>query len=508
MRALVAVVCTALLPSFCFAATIYVPDHYPRIQDAIVAAVNGDKVIVRPGTYVENIDFIGKAITVQSEQGVGVTTIDGNKSGSVVSFVSGETAASILEGFTIVNGSGSPIGSGTFGGGVYCGNYSSPVIKKNRIVGNKVGRAGGGIFCDEASPIITSNFISGNSSKDGGGVYCGGAPATITINTITRNSVSGDGGGVYCNTSSSTINNNIVSENSAFDNGGGLFFYYSTPIVMNNIISNNTAIAVGGGVLLSLVTSSSSSTITNNTIVDNSASFGGGIYCYEIRRQTITNTVFWNNSAQIGKEIGISYNLIPFTVTVRCCDVEGGRSSCYKSPGCGLNWGSGMIDADPLFADPANNDLHLTWPSPCRNAGDKAAVSELYDFEGDPRIAGGTVDMGADEFYYHLYSVGDVLPGSPIDMKIVGIPGLPTLLALGAGIQDPPQSTQHGDLWLKLPIAKSWQLGTVPATGILTHTATVPSGWPSGSTHPFQALVGPWGGAATLLTNVHLLEVE
>jgi hypothetical protein len=173
-----------------------------------------------------------------------------------------------------------------------------------------------------------------------------------------------------------------------------------------------------------------------------------------------------------------------------------------------LNWGPGMIDADPLFADVANNDFHLTWPSPCRNTGDNAAVTELYDFEGDPRITLGTVDMGADEFYYHLYSVGDVLPGSPIDIKVVGIPGLPARLALGTGIQDPPQSTFHGDLWLKLPLAKSWQLGAISSTGILTHSAIVPSGWPSGSQHPFQALVGPWGGGATRLTNLLLLDVN
>ena len=44
------------------AATIYVPDDYPTIQDAINASVNDDTIIVRPGTYVENLDFLGKAI--------------------------------------------------------------------------------------------------------------------------------------------------------------------------------------------------------------------------------------------------------------------------------------------------------------------------------------------------------------------------------------------------------------------------------------------------------------
>ncbi len=196
----------------------------------------------------------------------------------------------------------------------------------------------------------------------------------------------------------------------------------------------------------------------------------------------------WDNYAPSYPEICGGYVLY--------CNVKGGHS------------GTGNIDADPCLVDAASGDYHVTWQSPCRDSGYNYTALPQLDFEGDLRIAGGTVDIGADEFYYHLYSVGDAIPGSPIDIKVVGIPGLPTLLALGTGIQDPPQSTQHGDLWLTMPLAKKWQLGAIPSTGILTHTATVPSGWPSGSTHPFQALVGPWGGGATRLTNLLILNVE
>ena len=93
------------------AATIYVPNNYLTIQDAIDAATNGDTIIVRPGTYVENIDFLGKEITLISEQGPEVTIIDGGKPsnpdyGSVVTFINGESPNTILEGFTITNGTG------------------------------------------------------------------------------------------------------------------------------------------------------------------------------------------------------------------------------------------------------------------------------------------------------------------------------------------------------------------------------------------------------------------
>src|SRR5262245_43603086 len=81
-----------------------------HVQDGIDAAGAGDIVLVRPGVYVENIDFLGKAIVVRSD-GDGnpathdptpvTTVIDGNAAGSVVTMTSGEGPSSVLEGFTI-----------------------------------------------------------------------------------------------------------------------------------------------------------------------------------------------------------------------------------------------------------------------------------------------------------------------------------------------------------------------------------------------------------------------
>jgi len=76
-------------------ATINVPGDQPTIQDGINAAVNGDTVLVAPGTYVENIDFLGKAITVMSKLGPEGTIIDGGNPtypdyGSCVLFDKGE----------------------------------------------------------------------------------------------------------------------------------------------------------------------------------------------------------------------------------------------------------------------------------------------------------------------------------------------------------------------------------------------------------------------------------
>ncbi|MHC4945057.1 MAG: choice-of-anchor Q domain-containing protein [Planctomycetota bacterium] len=62
-----------------------------------------------------------------------------------------------------------------------------------------------------------------------------------------------------------------------------------------------------------------------------------------------------------------------------------------------LDWGSGMIDADPLFVDPLNNDFHLTSLSPCINRGTNEGAAS-HDIDGDPRLYMGTVDMGSDEY--------------------------------------------------------------------------------------------------------------
>src|SRR5437899_321870 len=84
--------------------TIHVPLNQPGIQAGIDAAANGDTVLVASGTYFENINFHGKAITVTSEQGPGVTVIDGGARDSVVTLVSGEGPSSMLSGFTVQNG--------------------------------------------------------------------------------------------------------------------------------------------------------------------------------------------------------------------------------------------------------------------------------------------------------------------------------------------------------------------------------------------------------------------
>jgi serine protease len=141
----------------------HVPADYPTIQQAIDAAVNGDTVLVAPGTYVENISFLGKAITVTSESGAQSTLIDGHRVDSVVRFTSQEGPSSVLNGFTITNGA-AEFNSSLDGGGIRIVN-SSPTIINNIITNNIACDAGAGIYALFSSPIIRDNIIADNKQS-------------------------------------------------------------------------------------------------------------------------------------------------------------------------------------------------------------------------------------------------------------------------------------------------------------------------------------------------------
>jgi hypothetical protein len=79
---------------------------------------------------------------------------------------------------------------------------------------------------------------------------------------------------------------------------------------------------------------------------------------------------------------------------------------------CTLNWGEGNIDADPCFVDADNGDYHLLFTSPCIDAGDPDYILSPgeKDIDGEPRVIGGRVDMGVDEFTSTLTTILGVLP--------------------------------------------------------------------------------------------------
>jgi len=284
----------------------HVPAEYEDIQAAIDAAVEGDEVIIQPGTYTGpgnyNIDFLGKAITVLSIEPenpaiVAATIVDPNYYGTGFVFLSGEDANSVLDGLTITEG------VSAVGGGICC-RYSSPTIRNCIIRDCFALSHGGGIGLEDSNSKISNCIVTGNlTSEVGGGIACvwAGNPA-ITNCIITGNIVGWAGGGIggcYCDI---TVRNCTLSGNKAESDFGG-----------------------------------------------------GGALCLWGATAEINNTILWGNDADDGAEIAMfdsEQPSQPSTVTVSYSDVEGGQSAVYVDPCSTLNWGEGNIDIDPCFAQP------------------------------------------------------------------------------------------------------------------------------------------------------------
>jgi len=534
MKILMSLSVVLLLAATGMSATIYVPDDYLTIQGAINASANGDTVLVSPGTYVENIDFLGKAITLKSDKGPFVTIIDGNRTGTTVVFQNYEGSDSVIDGFTITNGY---MVFNHPGGGIRC-RWAAPTITHNRIVSNEAGH-GGGIACWDASPVIchntiadnlaygqqyssgggielnffanptiTENVIEGNKAPFGGGIYCGPySRPTIAHNRINGNYAGREGGGLKINDSDPEITSNELIGNIGLNLGGGICCIDGDPIISNNIVGANLSPRGGG-----LYCKDSVPYLIHNTIAENESSDGAGglelVGCYQILGR---NTILSSNTGLQGPEIYLYGSAANNSfIYLDSVIVEGGWDEIEVEAGshCFLQ-GNGITNADPLLADPANGDFHLTADSPARESGQLFANGIPWkDFEGDPRVPASTVDIGADEYYTHLYALGDVIPRNAIDVKLVGTPGLGGVrIITGAGVRQQPLPTIHGDFHLEGPI-RIFTFGPIPQNGIFSYTLTVPVSWNPGDHPPFQALVGEWGNPDTTLSNLMVMFVE
>ena len=177
--------------------------------------------------------------------------------------------------------------------------------------------------------------------------------------------------------------------------GGGLHSESANPTLVNCVFVGNTA--YDGGAVHS---DFSIITLTNCTISGNHAgNRGGGVYIYTGVTMTLTNSILWDNSAQLG------------TVESAQVYVTGGGNMPIINHSCIEGWtgefgGIGNIGGDPLFVNTAASDFHLRPDSPSVDAGSNEALPEdiSTDLDGHPRFIDGDhdgvaeVDMGAYEF--------------------------------------------------------------------------------------------------------------
>ena len=456
---------------------------FHRIQDAIDMARDGYVILVGPGRYVENVNYKYKDIMVVSRSGPEATIIDGNEKGMTVRMAGG-----VLAGFTVTRGSQSGVfveGPGTVinniivnnkassGGGI--SSYDQPLIIRNVIANNTAIGYGGGIGTGSSTsnPTILENIITGNTAGYyGGGIACQGWDVKVLYNEISRNTTGTLGGGIYFDKGDLFLGSNLILENTSLGNGGGIGIDYADMRCCNNTILGNSAAQEGGGIYL----------------------FGHG--------SIVTNTILWDNKAG-GK--GPEIRFVQYSLTIDHSVIKGGKASVSADPQVILKWGTVILTADPGFVDRKGGDFHLLATSPCLDQGDRNAPGlPAFDFEGDPRIASATADIGADEFHPRLYGLDRVAPGNKVRIHMIGPPAASVLagLSLTSQPRNPPLYIPGYGYWLLPDPFLVLVPGTIPSTGRLTLAIEVPAGFPVPMDAAFQALIG------FRLTNVHRVKIR
>jgi len=355
------------------------------IQDAVDAATNGDLILVNDGVYqdgfgmskepvgtgiqlktlsVTNRIAVNKALTVQSINGSSSAFI----SGSAIYRCAYLTNGAVLSGFTLINGTAGWLsttqsfhGSVTVtnainGGGVAGANYygSSPAWVSNCVLTANVAYGNGG---GAAGVNMVNCTLTGNTATSGGGVF-----ESVLLNCV----VTGNG----AQTSQNPSNPFYSSTQSGV--GGGLY----GGSAFNCLIANNAAFEGGGAYGVSKM--------VNCTIANNSAAYSGGVGVYNSSpygSSALMNCLLYFNTA------GTNANYDTSNVSLdHCCTVP--------LPASGM----GNITNDPNGVNGAGGDFHLQANSPCINSGNNSAITNTTDLDGNPRLAGGTVDIGAYEF--------------------------------------------------------------------------------------------------------------
>ena len=283
-------------------------------------------------------------------------------------------------------------------------NVTQPVVFHDLTLRDGVtDGSGGAVLVTEGHVVLTNCLVFGNSAASGGGLLCmPGADASLTVentiigsNTATQqgggavrglfrnctflNNMAADGGAAAY----ATLEDCTLTGNNALEQGGGLFL----SLASRCLFDGNRAVFGGGAfqtdlanALLIRNTADQSGaalyggTAVNCTLVGNTAGHqGGGIW-----GALATNSILYDNHAAAGKNYDTTSAL---------------AWSCAEP----LAPGTGNIAVYPRFRNRDEHDYSLLSHSPCTNAGSTAAAPVGPDLNGDMRVQGAAVDMGAYE---------------------------------------------------------------------------------------------------------------
>jgi|ERR1017187_3728311 parallel beta-helix repeat protein len=359
------------------------PTAATDIQSAIDVATNGDIVLVTNGVYqtggrtvngyaLTNRVVVTKPLTIQSVNGPAITAIQGyqipgSTNGNAAVRCIYLTNNAVLSGFTLTSGATRQFSAGDIiheqsGAGVWC-ESTNAVLSNCVVIANVAPSGGGGAYSGTLNNCL---LVSNQMTWSGGG---GGGASGSRLNHCTLTGNSGtSGGGAF----QSVLNYCSISNNLGMAGGGVYGSQLNNCIVSHNLQSALGGSGHGGGVCFGVT--------LNCTIVGNTANGQyGGIYGGDV-----SNCIIYYNTCK------------PSYPDYFNCQNSSYLNYCCTTPF--VSAGTGNITNAPLFANFDGGDYQLLANSACINSGMNSDVIGTNDFDGNPRIVGGTVDIGAYEF--------------------------------------------------------------------------------------------------------------
>ena len=336
--------------------TLTAPADTPTIQSGLDHLIAGDTLCVEPGTYVESLLIPPHAIHLLGLAGPALTIIDGSAADVVVSVTGGNGPDTLVEGFTLTNGSS-----------IW----------------------GGGLFVEASSPTLRHLWIQDNTATHGGGaVVAGGAPAFENV-VVARNTSIADGGGLFIyEDANATLSRVLFSHNRAESEvygGGGLYLRYGAAVLEHVVFRENTSGASGGGLMVREAEISVSHGVFDGNVAD--VEHGGGIYLWDATA-TMDHLIVTGNSAPLGAGDGVRCRDCEATFVYTDLWGNGDEDVSGMTHPAGV---AGNLSVDPQLLDPGAGDVHLAATSPLVDAGDPAAL----DPDGSPSDVGAYAGPGA-----------------------------------------------------------------------------------------------------------------
>ncbi len=392
MRYILCLACSTVLltASLSRAAILLVPTDFPTIQGALDAALDGDEVVVEPGSYFESIVIPARSVTLRSQSDVPEnTTLDGSLISGVelVKFDGNPTGTRTIRGLTLRSATDTAVripdtalaGHHVIENCRFIGNGprtalftsgASVDIRDNRFVLNEgfglPPGIGGGAILVTGSAQITGNLFRNNKAisppvgrprlSNGGAIYVIhegelGTPTVIVGNTFENNTRTDYGGGIYVGPSfNSLITDNVFVGNSADVCAGGVYFIGNTDggsVIERNLFVDNAS-PLGGAIGIDLCQGIQ---VRSNTIVGSKQGEG-------IRVEVSSNVTVEANLVAFGEQWGVRWAGDP--PTLNCNNAFGNAAGDFFGGTTGTN-----LSLDPLFCSAIGGDYTLAANSPC-----------------------------------------------------------------------------------------------------------------------------------------------